>query len=373
VGEDVCHPGEMRGSTCRLLVAMMTTVSWASLCSFSDSAASGVPVRPNVGLLIPGCGCAGYNWEGRVTEISADWHVPTIRPDSPDGQAATWVGAQNPSGPPFIQLGTLEGEQDGEVSYVVFWSDATLHYVPQIIGIVHGGDLVDAQMIRDTRGWTLHFEDRSRSLVRHLSTPYGSRSNLMQAEWMQEDPTMQPQLTTEFPYPTTSVPSMQRIQVNGKVPRLTDEDAVTFASPNGIDLVPSAYHHGEFELRPATGAALQFLTDTAGFDKSAFSFVQVLVGGRKKTLVDNTAAKAYLVAVQWYDLQLLDQTWPATTEPDIQTLVKEDQRFADAIQSWEFAGFVKLGPTVSMLARVGSSRRTADDRVRRDMGLPPAT
>jgi hypothetical protein len=194
----------------------------------------------------------------------------------------------------------------------------------------------------------------------------------MQAEWLQEDPTMQPQLTTEFPYPATSVPSMQRIQVNGKAPRLTEKDAVTFASPNGIDLVPSAYHHDEFALRPATGAALQFLNDTATFDKSAFSFVQVLLGGRKKPLVDNTAAKAYLVAVQWFDIQLLNQTWPASTEPDIQTLVREDQQFADAVQSWEFSGFVQLGPTVSMLARVESSRITADDRVRRDVGLPPA-
>ena len=164
----VCHSGEMRGSACWLLAAMMTTVCWASLCSSSDPAASGAPVRSNVGLLIPGCGCAGYNREGRVTEISAHWHVPTIHPDSLNELAATWVGAQNPNGPPFIQLGTLEGNEYGEVSYFVFWSDAALHYHPKIIGIVHGGDLVDAEMTRDTRGWTLHFEDRGRSLVRHL-------------------------------------------------------------------------------------------------------------------------------------------------------------------------------------------------------------
>jgi hypothetical protein len=271
----------------------MTTVSWASLCSLSDSAASGVPVRSNVGLLIPGCGCAGYNWEGRVTEISADWHVPTIHPNSLNELAATWVGVKNPNGPPFIQLGTLEGNEYGEVSYFVFWSDAALHYYPKIIGIVHGGDLVDA--------------------VRHVSTTYGAPSNFTQAEWVQEDPVMQPQMTTDFPYPTTSVASMQGIQVNGKVPRLTDQHAVTFASPNGIPLVPSAYRHDEFALRPATGAAHEFLTDTAGFDHSAFSFAQVLAGATKKTSVDNTATKAYLGAVQWYDLQLLDQTWPATT------------------------------------------------------------
>jgi hypothetical protein len=321
-------------------------------------------------LLIPGCGCAGYNWEGRVTEISAHWHVPTIHPDSLNELAATWVGAQNPNGPPFIQLGTLEGNEYGEVSYFVFWSDAALHYHPKIIGIVHGGDLVDAEMTRDTRGWTLHFEDRGRSLVRHLSTTYGARSNFMQAEWVQEDPIMQLHVTSEYPYPTTSLVSLQGIQVNGKVPRLTDHHAIAFASPNGIDLVPSAYHHDEFALRPATGAAHQFLTDTAGYDVSAFSFVQVLAGGTKKASVDNSATKAYLVAVQWYDLQLLDQTWPATTEPDIQALVKEDQQFAYAIQSWEFSGFLEIGPAASKLARVASSRLAADDRVRRDMGLP---
>jgi hypothetical protein len=105
---------------------------------------------------------AGYVTSANVSTISAQWRVPVLLPTSKNGEAATWIGAQGSSSPlAFIQIGTIESRINGETiepteSDSAFWSDTHLDYYPvTITGLVHGGELIRAEMIATAVGWRL--------------------------------------------------------------------------------------------------------------------------------------------------------------------------------------------------------------------------
>ncbi len=109
----------------------------------------------------------GYARIGPATAIGATFDVPRVEPGSPDGEAATWIGAQG-LGPPrrFLQIGVLEGRfvPAGRSSagdyYVAFWSDTRHGYHAVPLFPVHAGDTISAALTLLPGRWELALDDQ---------------------------------------------------------------------------------------------------------------------------------------------------------------------------------------------------------------------
>src|SRR5579863_1766322 len=65
---------------------------------------------PGAVIVAPFTGFGGYNWFGTVTDLGAQWRVPTISSTSSPGYASTWIGVQNGVNNQFVQVGVTEND-----------------------------------------------------------------------------------------------------------------------------------------------------------------------------------------------------------------------------------------------------------------------
>lgn len=231
------------------------------------------PASPTQSVF-PGTGFGGYRWSsGQVTQVSAQWRVPRILSTSPPGDASTWIGAQNQTGPPFIQLGTTENGIDLPTPrYAAFWSDPDVDFHPQYFGTVEPGDLVSAELVRSTAGWKLTFRDITQTTTKSKTIRYGVDGSYDQSEWFQEDPSPSNVTAKDLPYPETSPVQFEDLRVDGRTPALHLADGQVMLANGGISLAPSAEDNGSFSLEEPIGAAKDYLQAARNIDESISAF-----------------------------------------------------------------------------------------------------
>src|SRR5580700_6971360 len=211
---------------------------------------------PGAVIVAPITGFGGYNWYGKVSNISAQWRVPAISSSSKAGYASTWIGVQNEVNNQFVQIGVTENYYgDGPVQYQAFWSDLAEGFSPQNFGDVSPGDLVSVSMVRSNRGWALDFVDKSRHLKGKRFVKLSQSVPFTQGEWIQEDPSPSTNTAQDLPYPHISNVAFQGLRVNGVAPKLNTSDGQVLIASDGTIRVPSAFRHDSFSLTAPTGAA----------------------------------------------------------------------------------------------------------------------
>lgn len=92
-----------------MLVLVLTAIAVlaATLGLESDNADGAKPLSLLASAPVTGFG--GYTLQSDVDSIEAQWQVPKVLDTSKSGWAATWIGAQAPTGvDSFIQLGIIE-------------------------------------------------------------------------------------------------------------------------------------------------------------------------------------------------------------------------------------------------------------------------
>ena len=211
---------------------------------------------------IPGGGFGGYRyWPTSVRSVEATWQVPVVLEGSPDGNASTWIGAQNDRGGyPFIQVGTVEEAFFGLHASFAFWSDTTVGFHPQIMfGPIHGGDTVAVDMQRHGGTWHLSVDDLTSQKILATNVSYGAGAAFTQAEWLQEDPVPDAPGTTNLiagsdsPYPKLSNARFTQVLLNGHAPVLELGNGQTLMATGGVFRVPTVFDGDAFGLLPPVG------------------------------------------------------------------------------------------------------------------------
>jgi hypothetical protein len=169
---------------------------------------------------------AGYGWTGDVRQVSAVAVVPRIASSSPDGVAATWIGAEgvvNQSfSAPFVQVGINEwripaGSFGSQDSYFAFWSSKAAGFHPRRMFAVKPGDAVRLSLTLSSGRWTIDALDETSGKRARLSVAANSQAPYDRAIWTQEDPTNS---TTDrqVSYPVLSGVRFSQMQVDGVAP-----------------------------------------------------------------------------------------------------------------------------------------------------------
>ena len=348
-----------------LLVAVVQSVPLPA-GAFAQSSTSPTVVAPETGF-------GGYTRSGDVTQISAQWRVPTIAPDSPPGHAATWIGAQSAGGGyPFIQVGITEDAfGTGPPIYEGFWSDTTADFHPEPFGVVAAGDLVAASMVRTAQGWTVTLDDQTTGTPVSTLVPYGVGASFTEAEWIEEDPSPSDVTAQDLPYPQMTPVTFQDLRVDGTPPQLTLGDGMTLTTSNGIVLVPSPVEDDSFTFAPPTGPAAQYLADAASLDTALARFaVAFTSGGSTPAPLRALEAAQLSLAYSTNARDFRDQSWPSTVQPAMALLAQRLEDVVNAIQAWTASGAGASGPAFDRLHQAQEVRPLVD-QVRADLGLPP--
>jgi hypothetical protein len=329
----------------------------------------------NSGGYHPSTGFGGYNWQGKVRQISAQWHVPTIAPTSPAGHASTWVGAQSADGSaPFIQLGTTEDLFSSDSpEYAGFWSDSHVGYHPQFIFNVKAGDLISSDMTRVPSGWQLVFDDETKNRSTTLTIHYGSTGTYNQGEWLQEDPTSGLVSATDLPYPDMSLVTFDHLRVNGTSPSLTLlGGGQAMLASGGTFLVPSAVHDDAFSFSSPTGPAKSYLIAASALDRALSVFeVDQEQWSSLSTSRRTTAARTLRSAYETNAFELAFHPWPDNAKSDIKTLLRDDQQIVKDIATWIRSGLsLKSNAYTTMTIDQGDGDLA--DQIRAELGLPPS-
>jgi len=347
-----------------VVVAIVLAVASGPLPAFATSAKSSTTYFPPTGF-------GGYRWIGTVKQLSAQWSVPTVQPSSKFEFASTWVGAQNQNGGgPFIQLGITENSLGSlGTQYRSFWSDPKVGFHPQVLSVVHAGDLVSANMSQVPDGWVLTFKDITRDSVKTKKVVYGVGAKFTQAEWLQEDPAPNSDTPNDLTYPTTSLVQIAHLLVNHSAPKLNTANGQVLIASNHITLVPSAVTDDAFRLLAPTGEAKAYLDIARSldlaisvFDASSTHWTALSIA-RRRSVVKELARKFQLNATALDALPLPDHD--ATRLGDRSVAIAHD------LSAWTAAGLVKHGATYSRLVHDEYIAPLAD-RVRADLGLPPS-
>ena len=364
-------------------VPVLTAIA-AYVGSSSDRAEpSSNDAGPRVEGLITGFG--GYHWQGNVSEISAQWVVPTVIGTAGNAAEATWIGAQGTSpDEPFIQLGTMAYRsswpspgseatpgQASKAAYVVFWSDTAERFraVP-IVRLSRPGDLISFQMANGPEGWNLRVKNLTVGWSRSVSVPYGQNDSFSQGEWLQEDPAAQLSIPGDVPYAITSSVDMGRLQVNGRNPRLRYRDEQALSTADGLNLIPTPVKHDDFSLVEASGPARQYLSDAESFDVAATRLQEKLTtsdGRATQAQIQVVVQLAVLLGVAERTLE--SQIWPLAVRPHVEDLARTQLRTEHMLSDWVNApehSIVRLRQIIK-----SNSPNAGADRVRRSLGIPP--
>jgi Peptidase A4 family len=368
----------MRGRKRRTLFAA-TIASAALLYASAIPAVAGASgsssSTPTVSA--PNSGLGGYvAMDSPVTEISAEWRIPTLGTERP-GEAATWIGAQGSANAPFIQLGSTEfADEDGagavKASYHLFWSDpAQALEAVNIATLKHPGDLITFTMTQDSAGWDLVVRDHLSGFTRSTQVDYAPGGTYAVGEWYQEDPASALVTTIDEPYPDISTVTLQNLQVNGEVPHLTLNDASVLSTQNGANLVPTPVRHGAFSMVPAKGAAEQYLADAVPVNTATFSVSELLQGVIDPSPTEErTLVLAEAKALQRFADQIATQKWPAADRASVARLVQDSRSLDTQVNQW----IASNGSTASLGQVLTGSKLGADaSALRAHLKLPPAS
>lgn len=336
----------------------------------ADASSTSVPTPT-----IPSTGFGGYRWFRRTTtSISAQWAVPTILGDAQGVAASTWIGAQSVSSGAFIQIGINEDRlTSAPPEYEAFWSDTSLHYRAQPIQAVGADDTILASMSLTPEGWVLGISDLTAQWGRSIDTEYGRSGHFTQGEWLQEDPPPSLDTPHDEPYPDTTLVQFTEVTVNGHIPTLPYQNAQVLSGFGGIYLVPTVFSHDGFALPQAQGAVRQYLADAAQYDL-AVQRVQVdAINAHKPPSV--ALKRVFLAdiidAFTTINSEFLSQSWPTSTNADIQYLVRSDGRVVKDYQASEATGFKASTQLNHKFDRDLTQLHLAIDNTQAQLGLPP--
>jgi hypothetical protein len=369
--------GRGRRAVVVAVVAVVAVALGATVLAVAAPNGSTVAVKGHAAAprhIAPLTGFAGYHWLGDVSQISAEWQVPVIAATTSVGHASTWIGAQNADGgPPFIQVGVTEDKfGPAATDYEAFWSDTAASFHPQPLGAVKPGDLISASMVRQSHGWSVTVDDKTSTVSMTKLIAYGVGGSFTAGEWTQEDPTDSSEASVDLPYPEMSTVAFQRLRVDGRPPVLDLADGQTLIAADGIILVPSAVSDDGFVLAEPTGVAAQYLRDAATLDAATAKYSVELASWGTTALATRTLdVQALSAAYRTNASDLAAQQWPAAARPDISVLAGQLRRVVGDLQVWTTAGLETDGTAFATL-RSDQVIAPVADRVRADLGLPPA-
>jgi hypothetical protein len=323
--------------------------------------------------ITPLTGFGGYHLTTKVTQISARWRVPAISKTSRVGIAATWIGAQNSIDSHFIQLGILEiCNQKGRGSYQAFWSDTALDFTPQPLGVIGAGDHLSVSLVRNSRGWSLTFHDRTNALSVDKQIDYGVGAPFTMGEWLQEDPSPSDVASRDVAYPDVANVTFQRLRVNDEVPRLKRADGQTLSASGGLLRVPTLVRHDSFTFVRPLGAADQYLIDAAALDKEAATFnAQIVFWKSTSRKSKSRDTKAMVAAFEFGASEISAQAWPKSTHGDVGELVQDMRADAVNLNNWSTAGFKTEGSAFQAIRDATEEQNVVIDKLRSALGLPP--
>jgi hypothetical protein len=328
---------------------------------------------PGAVIVTPFTGFGGYNWEGTVRSISAQWRVPAIASTSKPGVASTWIGIQNEVNNQFIQIGVEENDYGSEpYQYEAFWSDLDEGFSPQNFGYVHPGDVIAVSMVRQRGGWALRLVDKSRDLNGKHFVSLSSRVPFTQGEWIQEDPSSSTTTAQDLPYPDVSVVDFQDLTVNGATPKLAEEDGSVLIASGGTVRVPTPLVDDSFSLRAPTGAARQYLDDEQTLDAALNGYkLQLSSWKTDSSEKKSTVTTTFSTALRADATSLSTQHWPSASSAAVERLVQSDQRQMKALTSWSNDDFSTKGAAfVQFQGELTKNLQLVDD-LRATLALPP--
>ena len=165
--------------TGRAGVGLFAALLASAVTSSSAQAASPPGASAGQSLVAPYTGFGGYQLDGSVNQIGAEWRVPKA------------TSSANASYGAFIQVGTLAYVNKGhQTRYEAFWTDNSpeedLH--TRNLGPPKAGDLVSASMTETPNGWNLMVINVTQAKRSNRSVAYGGGEPLQRGEWVVEDP-----------------------------------------------------------------------------------------------------------------------------------------------------------------------------------------
>jgi Peptidase A4 family len=187
---------------------------------------------------------AGYQWNGSVRSVSANWQVPPLAQTVPTGIAATWIGIQRPASTlqriPFIQVGLNENSSAGPLGgqYWAFWSDTARGFLPQPIFSVSPGDWITASLTQGGTGWTVSITDRNTGSSSSFIDRTEGSGSFATGDWLQEDPSHNDPHWQGSYQPTAAV-TFDQLAVNGHAPQPDELEPSVMALPD-TQLAPEA-------------------------------------------------------------------------------------------------------------------------------------
>jgi hypothetical protein len=357
----------------KLLLKLFVAAVLVTVGVSSTSGASTNAGRTSKSVTAPLTGFGGYRIGIEVSQISAQWTVPAIAAKSPEGVAATWVGAQNAADTNFIQLGILEiANEVGGSSYEAFWSDVAAQFAPQYLGRVEEGDKISVSMTRDAKGWLLKFNDHNESLVVNKQINYSAAGRFDWAEWLQEDPSPSHIAYKDVAYPDVANVKFQKLLVNGHVPKLVEADGITLSATGGALRVPTPMKNDAFSFVRPKGPADQYLVDAAVLDtataKLNAEFAQWATLSRASKSSD---VKAIEMVFTFTAKQFESQVWPRDAQGGIDNLVRFIAKDVSNLKSWAAGGFKMGGPAFNKIEVTAQQENRAVVKLRALLGLPP--
>ena len=352
-----------RPKTLLVLVALLAVLSLEISLKYDGGHSTRLP---NSSYGAPSYGFGGYEISQSTTEISAQWRVPRIAAQSSNGNASTWIAAQN-SNQQFIQLGTTENKVDSVTQYGIFWSDVAVNFHPQQLLEVAPGDLIAFSMVQTSRGWRLHFDDLTENAPETVTIPYARGESFDSAQWFQEDPTVGG-LADHLPYPSIALTTFSRMTVDGSKPNLVRGDSSVLSTADDVFLIPTKVHHDHFTYRNAAGPARQYLHDIFDYNAALYPFNVDIFYKRAPTKAVITKLVATLSVL---GANLKSQQWPSK----LSSAVKGDRMLVSAYAKL-FTTFPTAPGPLSASALTQLSNVTRDnyfyaDVLRSELGLPP--
>jgi hypothetical protein len=368
-----------------ILTAFLTAAAVCSAVVAGIEASSKTTSGESINGFAPVTGFGGYRSSGDVEEISAVWTVPAALAASKPGSAVTWIGAQNRSGGPFIQLGSYAIVYNGPPSslsrasvpslkqaYGIFWSDQPKHFRLQIlVQLIHAGDSVHFEMVRNHVGWKLSVKNLTHGWTRSIEVHYPTSGHYAQGEWLQEDPAFGLVTSTDVPYADTSAVTFQHLEVNGKPPKLKFTNSQALSTTGGIYLAPTHVEHDGFSLVPAIGAARQYLMDAETLDSSLYQVTVQLID--PKFLTKRTQpGMSHQLANDYgrFAASLKSQNWPTRDEMSLHRVEGDLKVLGTKVLEW---GRVDNGSLPALMAIFADSVARSDSNwLRSRLGLPPS-
>jgi hypothetical protein len=306
---------------------------------------------------------AGYRWEGHLRSVKAAWIVPALPDGSHIGQASTWIGAQQATGPDaFVQVGTVENKETAGVSgetYAAFWSDTALHFHATYLFPVTPLTEVTASLTASRGEWTVSIRDVDSGQSAHFASGEPSTAAPHFAEWLQEDATISSG-RTQHAYPDIRKVDFSRVTVNTAAPNDGNLNAL-WVTDAGTILGPDPLVSGSFNVAPVHIGSIgeHYLEIFAGVLTPFQSFTKTLqaLPYNKVGAQAVAEAEAFRAAEARYLRELTGFAWPAAAENAMKALVATNRLLLGTVRA-----FPSLGRSLAQWQRLFVARLKATGR-----------